>query len=110
MLRACLVSLRLDEQQIEAYRLPPMLWLVIETIARLRHRLALLPDGSPLTDYLSVIVDNDQILLRTPAGVAGTLIAGFELARDGQLSLDQDDAWRPIRVRQRDADDVVSAA
>jgi segregation and condensation protein A len=110
LLRACLVALRLDEQQAEAYRLPPTPWPVHETIARLRQRMTLLPDRSPLSDYLPVIPDGDQLVLRTRAAVASTLIAGLELARDGQLSLDQDDTWQAIRVGRRDADDAASAA
>ena len=107
LLRACLVALRLDEAQAEAYQLPPPTpWPVHETIARLRQRLALLPDGSPLTDYLPVIPDGDQLVLRTRAAVASTLIAGLELARDGQLSLDQDETWRPIYVGRSDAEDA----
>ena len=109
LLRACLVALRLDEQQAEAYRLPPPTpWPVHETITRLRQRLAQLPDGSPLTDYLPVILGGDQLVLRTKAAVASTLIAGLELARDGQLSLDQSGMWQAIQVRQRDVEDVVN--
>jgi chromatin segregation and condensation protein Rec8/ScpA/Scc1 (kleisin family) len=39
--------------------------------------------------------------LRCRAAVASTLVAGLELARDGALALEQDVAWSPIRIRQR---------
>jgi segregation and condensation protein A len=52
LLRACLVVLRVPEQA-DAYgpRSTP-LWQVSDAIARMRQLLGVLPDGSPLTDFL----------------------------------------------------------
>ena len=53
LMRACLVALALPDQLAEAYRLPPRtLWPVTASIARIRDRLAVLPDGSALTPFL----------------------------------------------------------
>ncbi len=111
LLRACLVALRLDEPQAEAWRLPPpTLWPIADAIARVQQRLAALPDGSPMTDYLPPTQGNDQTPLRRRAAVASTLIAGLMLAQDGQLSLDQDGTWQPIRLRNSDDKGAASAA
>ena len=46
--------------------------------------------------------DDPGKALRCRAAVAGTLVAGLELARDGALALDQDAAWTDIRVSRRE--------
>jgi chromatin segregation and condensation protein Rec8/ScpA/Scc1 (kleisin family) len=46
--------------------------------------------------------------LRSRAAVSSTLIASLELARDGALALDQNAAWRPIRVMRRDTTGIVN--
>ena len=73
-----------------AYQLPPplLLWL------------AALPDGSPMTNYLPPIKREDRTPLRHRAAVASTLIAGLMLALDGKLTLEQNDIWQAIRVRE----------
>lgn len=57
----------------------------------------------PPAGFLPVI-DGDEPgrTLRCRAGVASTLVAGLELARDGALALAQDAAWSDIRVNRRD--------
>jgi len=40
--------------------------------------------------------------LRARAALSSTLIAGLELARDGVLALEQDEAWTPVLVRRHD--------
>ena len=111
LLRACLVALQLPEPVVAAYRLPPPpLWPVADAIARVRQRLAALPDGSPMTDYLPLIQENDRTALRHRAAMASTLIAGLMLAQDGQLMLEQDDTWLPIRLRHSDATGAASAS
>ena len=84
-----------------AFRLPPpTLWPIADAIARVRQRLAALPDGSPMTDYLPP-VGGGQTPLRHRAAVASTLIAGLMLAQDGKLTLEQDSTWRAIQLLQR---------
>ena len=102
LLRACLLALRVPEQQEAAYRLPPPTpWPVAEAIARLRRQLAALPEGGPLQLFLPEIGNEnatDQTHRR--AAVASTLVASLELARHGEITLQQEHPWLPIRVRQ----------
>jgi segregation and condensation protein A len=103
LLRACLVALRVPEEEAVAFRpRPPPLWTASDALGLVTRLLAVLPDGSPLTAYLPPIPqDAPARTLRCRAAVASTLIAGLEHARDGALSLDQDAAWVPIRVTRR---------
>ena len=104
LLRICLLVLRLPYQQEAAYRLPPPTpWPVADAMARMRRRLASLPEDGPLQLFLPEMKQDaaaDQINSR--AAVASTLVAGLELARDGALTLQQEHAWLPIQVGQPD--------
>ena len=104
LLRACLVALHVPDAQAAAYRpRPPPLWRVSDAIPYLRERLAALPDDTMLAALLPPITGDDPgRALRCRAAVAGTLVAGLELARDGALALDQDAAWTDIRVSRRE--------
>ena len=104
LLRACLLALRVPEQQQAAYRLPPPTpWPMADAIARMRRRLASLPEGGPLQLFLPEI-EHDAVADQTyrRAAVASTLVAGLELARDGELTLQQEQQWLPIQVGQPD--------
>jgi segregation and condensation protein A len=103
LLRACLVALRVPEAQAAAYRpRPPPFWRVSDAIPHMRQLLGTSPAGSPLTAFLPTIGgDEPDRPLRCRVAVSSTLIAGLELARDGAVALDQDDAWLPIQVRRR---------
>jgi segregation and condensation protein A len=104
LLRACLPALGVPEEQAVALqpRLPP-LWTASNALAQLARLLAVLPDGSPLAAYLPTIPeDAPRRALRQRAAVASTLIAALERARDGALLLDQESAWRRIRITRRD--------
>jgi segregation and condensation protein A len=103
LLRACLAALRVQEEQAVALQpRPPPLWTASNALAQLARLLAVLPDGSPLEAYLPTIPqDAPQRALRQRAAVASTLIAALERARDGALSLEQEAAWRPIRLTRR---------
>ena len=98
LLRGCLVALRVPAQA-DAYRTrPPPLWQVSDAIARMRQLLGLLPDGSPLTDFLPTVGGAEPgRTLRRRVAVSSTLVAVLELARAGTLALDQDAPWTPIR-------------
>ena len=102
LLRACLVALRVPEEQAAAYRpRPPPLWTVSNAIARVDAMLPVLPDDSPLTAYFPKIgLAEPDRELRCKAAVASTLMAGLERARTGDLRLEQEEAWRPIHVRR----------
>jgi segregation and condensation protein A len=101
LLRACLVALRVPEEQAAALRLkPPPLWRASDALSRLRQLLGLLPDGSPLQAFLPQLgTEEPDSEVRARAALASTLIAGLELARDGVLALEQDTAWTPVRVK-----------
>ena len=100
LMRACLAALALPDQLAEAYRLPPRtLWPVPASIARIRDRLAVLPDGSALTSFLPDLRVEEVGGFRGRSALASMLVAGLELARDGQLKLAQEETWQPIYVR-----------
>ena len=100
LMRACLVALALPDQLAEAYRLPPRtLWPVPVSIARIRDRLAVLPDGSALTAFLPDMKVEEAGGFRARSALASTFAAALELTRDGQLSLDQEAAWQTVLVR-----------
>ena len=104
LLRACLVALRVPEEQAAAFRpRPPPLWRASDALPRLRQLLGVLPDGSPLAAFLPQLgTEEPDSALRARAALSSTLIAGLELARDGVLALDQDTAWTPVRVRRHE--------
>lgn len=105
LLRACLVALRVPEVLQAADRpRPPPLWTISDAIARIARLLPGLPDGAALTALLPrVAADAPDRALRCRAAVAGTLVGGLELARDGALTLQQDGAWTPIEVHRGNA-------
>ena len=92
----------LPDQLADAYQLPPRtLWPVLASIARIRDRLAVLPDGSALTSFLPDLKGERLGSFQARSALASTLIAGLELARDCQLSLDQEEPWKTIQVVRR---------
>jgi segregation and condensation protein A len=107
LLRACLVALHVPEQT-DTYSLrPPRLWQVGDAIAHMRGLLGALPDGSPLTAFLPRVGSAEPgRALRCRVAMSSTLVAGLELARTGDLTLNQDAPWTPIRV-QCDCNNVV---
>jgi len=112
LLRACLVALKVPETQAVALRPKPTpLWGVADAIGRVKGLLPLLPDGSPLRDFLPRIgLDVPRREVRCRAAVASTLVAGLELARTGNLTLDQDDDWTSILVFRGEAARADGAA
>ena len=108
LLRACLVALRVPEEQAAAFRpKPPPLWRASDALSRLRSLLGVLPDGSPLQAFLPRLgTEQPGRALRARAALSSTLIAGLELARDGVLALEQEAAWTPVRVKRRDDRDA----
>jgi len=83
---------------------PPPLWRVPDAIARITRLLPELPDGSALTRFLpQVAPELPQYDLRCRSAVASTLVAGLELAREGQLTLGQEESFGAIGVRSAPA-------
>ena len=106
LMRACLVALALPDQLADAYRLPPRTpWPVQASIARIRDRLAVLPEGSALEAFLPALEVGKASSFRTRSALASTLVAGLELARDGQLGLDQTKPWQTIFLSKEGSDD-----
>jgi segregation and condensation protein A len=103
LLRACLAALLVPEEAAAALQpRPPPLWTASNALAQLARLQDVLPDGSPLEAYLPAISpDAPRRALRQRAALASTLIAALERARDGTLLLEQEAAWRPIRVTRR---------
>lgn len=79
------------------------LYNALEARQRIRTMLASLPDGAPLERFLPPVdaeADRSgQLRLRRRAAWAGTLLAGLELAREGDVALVQEAAFMPIHVR-----------
>ena len=101
LLRACLAAIRLPAEAGALYRVPgPPFWSVADAAARIR---AMLPEvgeeGRAFEAFLpEVPVDAPERALRCRVAVAGTLLAGLELTRDGTAELTQVVDWRSIRV------------
>jgi len=100
LLRACLAVLQAEVAKGERYRPAPLpLWRVPDAIARITRLLGELPEDSALARYLpQVAPEPPEYDLRCRSAVAGTLVAGLELARDGTLALQQDEAFGAIHM------------
>ena len=111
LMRACLVALALPDQLADAYPLPPRtLWPVQASIARIRDQLTVLPDGSALTAFLPNLKVEEVDGFHARSALASTLVAALELARHGQLTLDQKEAWQKIRIRHHAVEPFLPAS
>lgn len=105
LLRACLAALSLPDGA-EPYRpRPPPAWRVSDAIGLILARLGLLPErGCPLASFLPPIAaagpDRDSW---SRVAVATTFLAGLELARAGQVVLDQPRSWTSIQLHRAPA-------
>ncbi len=111
LLRACLVALRL-QTHAEAYqprRLP--FWGIGDATTRITRLLQKRPEGGALEVFLPKIAEAGAgRTLQCRAAMAGTFVAGLELARSGTLTLDQDGPWQPVQVQRRGSGVPNSAA
>lgn len=58
-----------------------------------------LPEGGTLASFLPEVDGvGPEKELRCRAAVVSTFLAGLELARDGTLAFQQDQAWRDVRI------------
>ncbi|MDP9104051.1 MAG: hypothetical protein M3N05_08615, partial [Pseudomonadota bacterium] len=103
LLRACLVALAVPEQA-DAYRLQfRTLWRVPDAIARITRMLAIRPEGGPLGSFLPQLNGTGpEKELRCRAALASTFLAGLELAREGNLALQQEQPWRNVLLISSD--------
>lgn len=118
LLRACLTALQAEIARGERYRpRPPPLWRMQDAMARIARLLptvlgatgdadgggtslwSFLPDAECLASSAGLAGEEvrDPALLARSA-VAGTFVAGLELARQGHLMLGQEDGFGSIRV------------
>ena len=105
LLRACLAALQAEVARGERYRPAPLpLWRVPDAIARITRLLPELaagstPENAALWRFLpEVAPEPPDYDLRCRSAVASTLVAGLELARQGQLTLGQAESFGGIRV------------
>jgi len=104
LFRACLTLLRVPAEVATTYQpRPPPFWLMSDAIARIQAMIAEMPDGGTLRTFLPKIdataPDRER---RCRAAVASTLLAGLELARQGDIKLDQEVAWASIALHPRE--------
>ena len=99
LFRACLVALRVPEGARLAQTPRLSLWTVAQAVVRMQQQVGSIPDRSALAVFLPKIgADVPDRALRCRAALASTLLAGLELARNGTVTLEQDQPWQPVRV------------
>lgn len=87
------------------YRPAPVnFWTIKDALGRLAQLVGRLPDWTTLDRFLP---PDAGVPMERRAAMASTLIAGLEMARDGQMRLRQDAAFGPIMLRSRDGDEVA---
>jgi segregation and condensation protein A len=80
------------------YRPPPVaVWTVKDALARLFALVGALPDWTGLERFLPERLGTP---LERRAALASTLMAGLEMARDGQLRMRQEEQFGPILLRR----------
>jgi segregation and condensation protein A len=89
----------MDTDTVYQPRLFPDLYAVAEARTRILQRLAALPDGGPFDALLPATGGATASDLRRRSAWSSTLAASLELARQGDMVLDQDAGFQPIRVR-----------
>jgi len=97
LMRAYLLAMRrgIGNRQ---YRPPPVtVWTVKDALARLLALVGSLPDWTDLERFLP---DGAGTALQRRAALASTLMAGLEMARDGQVRLRQARQFGPILLRR----------
>jgi segregation and condensation protein A len=100
LLRACLVALRVPQGEESPSRLMrPRFWTVAEAIGRIRDVLGEHPDGAAFRILLPPVAGGPARDLRCKAAVASTLLAGLELARAQDASIDQTEDFGAITLR-----------
>ena len=93
LLRAYLAARRRAMGSAIYTPVPHTLWTVQQALDRLRSLLGSLPRGS---DLMAFLPDHTPTPVERRGAMASTLIAGLELARNGQIALRQDSAFGPI--------------
>ena len=90
LLRACLLLLRVPEDEGAVAPPRPVFWTVANAIMQIRTQLAGHPDGLSFVACLPLLPPAPgDLALRCRAAVASTFVASLELARVGALHADQ---------------------
>ena len=84
-------------------------WTAVLATRCIRAQLAERPDGGDLLSFVPVIADMPERAFSIRAAIAATLVASLELARDGEIGLDQPRPAAPLRLRPRPRADATSA-
>lgn len=105
LMEACLMVLRGSCHRPEAapvYR-PVLthLWRMDQALARIREMLALDPHGGTLQQFLPEPVQATQTTLWTRGALASTFTACLEMAKQGELVVEQSVLFDAIRIRQQ---------
>ena len=103
--RACLVAIRLPEDGGALYQVPgPPFWSLADATERLRAMLRLLgEEGAGMEAFLpDVPATVPEQELRCRVAVAGTVLAGFEFARQGRVQVQQQALWASIHFSRRE--------
>ena len=88
-----------EEEEVAVYRVVSRdLWRVSDALARIRGGLAAAPEGGDMTGFVPHLPAAPDRASRLKAAVASTLLACLELARNGELCLEQPSAWGAIGV------------
>ena len=93
LLRAYLAAIRRSAGQKQYRTATPPFWSVQDALGRLGAMLGGLPDWTVLERFLPELPGDP---LASRAATAATLLAGLELARDGQARIRQDQPFGPI--------------
>ena len=75
------------------------LWRVEQALALIRQMLADDPAGGELAHFLPAVGQGADRLRQARGAVAGTFVACLELARQGEVEAEQDEAVEPVRIR-----------
>jgi len=108
LMEACLTIIqgragRPEMVEEDVYRVAPRdLWRVGDALARIRAQLEEGPEGGEMLGFLPKLPEGPDRPLKVKAAVASTLLACLELAKDGELRVDQRDHWRAIGLSRGD--------
>ena len=112
LLRACLKLLQVPPDLAAVYRpRPPPFWRVSQAVARIETMLLKDPAGAALAVFLpGIAVEVPDREVRCRAAVAGTLVAGLELAKAGNVLLGQAEDWGEISLRRSAGEEACDVA
>jgi segregation and condensation protein A len=103
LMEACLVVLRgrggRPEEAPLNQMVVPDLWRVSDALARIQEMPSAYPKGGAIAAFRPILSpDAPYRTLKARAAVASTFLAGLELARKGDLSLEQDWAFGAVCI------------